>query len=156
MRGLLWSVIAVGLLLVQPAAAGPFDNWAAMVIAGDYHAHSGAATEVFDECQARSGQELFGGSGFAPDHVQQYSSRPDGDPATRPFHADPATIETNFKKLTQQATAGCVVYLTSHGAGLGVEMSDALVPIRTVGDLIDQACPARPTIVIVSACYWEC
>jgi len=152
MRVLLWSIIAIGLMLVRPAVAGPFDNWAAMVIAGDYRAHSGAPSEVFDNAR-RDLAKTFEQMGFAPNHIQQYSTRPDADPVTKPLHADPATIEANFKKLTQQAGAGCLVYLTSHGAPLGVAMGDALVPIRTIGDLVDEACPARPTIVIVSACY---
>lgn len=152
MRGLLWSVIAVGLMLVQPAMAGPFDNWAAMVIAGDWHAHSGAPSEVFDNARRDLAKD-FEQMGFAPKHIQQYSARPDADPVVKPFHADPATIEANFKKLTQQATAGCLVYLTTHGNALEVAMGDALVPIRTIGDVVDEACPARPTIVIVSACY---
>lgn len=152
MRGLLWSVIAVGLMLVQPAIAGPFDNWAAMVIAGDWHAHSGAPSEVFDNARRDLAKE-FAQMGFAPDHIQQYSAHAEADSKIKPFHADPATIAANFKKLTQQATAGCLVYLTSHGAALGVAMSDTLVPIRTIGDLVDESCPDRPTIVIVSACY---
>ena len=151
-RVLLWSIIAVGLMLARPAAAGPFDNWAAMVIAGDWHAHSGAATEVFDNARRDLAKD-FAQMGIAPDHIQQYSARPDADPVIKPFHADPATIEANFKRLTQQATAGCLIYLTSHGAPLDVAMGDALVPIRTIGDLVDQSCPDRPTIVIVSACY---
>ena len=151
-RNLLWSMIAVGLMLTRPAVAGPFDNWAAMVIAGDWHAHSGAASEVFDNARRDLAKDLEQ-MGFAQNHIEQYSAHPEADTVTRPFHADPATIEANFKKLTQQATAGCLVYLTSHGAALGVAMGDALVPIRTIGDLIDEACPARPTIVIVSACY---
>lgn len=151
-RSFVWSLIAVFSVLAQPALAGPFDNWAAMVIAGDWHAHSGAPSEVFDNARRDLAKD-FEQMGFAPDHVQQYSALPEADQATKPFHADPATIEVNFRKLTQQATAGCLVYLTSHGAALGVAMSDALVPIRTIGDLVDEACPDRPTIVIVSACY---
>jgi hypothetical protein len=152
MRVLLWSMIAVGFMLVQPAIAGPFDNWAAMVIAGDWHAHSGAPSEVFDNARRDLAKD-FGQMGFAPDHIEQYSAHPGADSEIKPFHADLATIETNFKKLTQRATAGCLVYLTSHGAALGVAMSDTLVPIRSIGDLVDESCPDRPAIVIISACY---
>ena len=32
---------------VAPASAGPFDSWAALVVAGDSRAHSGDPSEVF-------------------------------------------------------------------------------------------------------------
>lgn len=146
-----WIIGAMASLLTGPVLASPFDNWAAMVIAGDWHAHSGAPSEVFDNARRDIAKDLRQ-MGFAENHIEQFSAHPDADPE-KPLHADPDTIEINFRKLTQQANAGCLVYLTSHGAALGVAMSDALVPIRTIGDLIDQACPARPTVVIVSACY---
>ncbi|HEX5280301.1 MAG TPA: C13 family peptidase [Micropepsaceae bacterium] len=152
MRGLLWSIVAFGSMLVQPAVAGPFDDWAAMVIAGDWHAHSGAPSEVFDNARRDLAKDLEQ-MGFAPSHIQQYSAHPEADSAIKPFHADPATMGANFRKLAQQANGGCLIYLTSHGAALGVAMGDALVPIRTFGDLVDETCPDRPTIVIVSACY---
>ena len=34
-----------------PAAAGPFDDWAAVVVAGDWHAHSGGPSEAFDNAR---------------------------------------------------------------------------------------------------------
>ena len=32
-------------------AAGPFADWAAVVVAGDFHAHSGADSEAFDNAR---------------------------------------------------------------------------------------------------------
>jgi hypothetical protein len=45
------------------------------------------------------------------------------------------------------------VYVTTHGAPLGIMMGDDLVPIRAVGDIVDDACSNRPTVVIISACF---
>jgi hypothetical protein len=150
-RYLFLAVFMAAGLLARPALAAPFDNWAAMVIAGDWHAHSGAPSEVFDNARRDLSNDLAK-MGFPENHIQQYSARPDADPA-HPFHADPATIGLNFKRLTQQATGGCFVYLTTHGAPLGVAMGDGIVGLRDIGDLIDQSCPARPTVIVVSACF---
>jgi hypothetical protein len=146
-----YALIILAGLLARPALAAPFDNWAAMVIAGDWHAHSGAPSEVFDNARRDLAKDLAK-MGFAENHIQQYSARPDADP-NRPFHADPATIGVNFRKLAQQATGGCFVYLTTHGAPLGVAMGDGVVPLREIGDIIDQSCSARPTVIVVSACF---
>ncbi len=151
-RHLLCLVMIWASLLVRPALASPFDNWAAMIIAGDWHAHSGAPSEVFDNARRDLAKELVK-MGFAPNHVQQYSSRPNPAAADPALHSDPETIGANFKRLAQQVTGGCFVYLTTHGAPLGVAMGNGIVTLRTIGDLIDESCPARPTVVIVSACF---
>jgi len=147
----LYAVILFAALMARPAHAAPFDNWAAMVIAGDWHAHSGAASEVFDNAR-RDISKALAKMGFAENHIQEYSARPAAD-SRHPLHADPATIGANFRKLTQQAAAGCFVYLTTHGAPLGIAMGDGIVPIREIGDLLDQSCSARPTVIVVSACF---
>jgi len=132
--------------------AAPFDNWAAIVVAGDWHAHSGNPTEVFDNARRDVAKDLQQ-MGFAAEYIQQYSSLPERDQEIKPFKADLATIELNFKRLTQKAPAGCLIYFTSHGSALYVMLGDNIAPIRAIGDLIDEACPARPTVVVVSACY---
>jgi hypothetical protein len=146
------AAFAIALSLTTPACANPFDNWAALVVAGDWHAHSGAASEVFDNAR-RDLVKALGRMGFPQNHIQQYSARPDADRSTMPLHSDPATIGVNFTKLTEQATGGCFAYFTTHGAPLGVMMGDSVVGVRTIGDLIDRACPGRPTVVVISACY---
>lgn len=146
-----YAVILLFGVMVRPAFAAPFDNWAAMVIAGDWHAHSGAPSEVFDNARRDLSNDLIK-MGFAENHIQQYSARPEADPA-HPFHSDPATIGVNFKKLAQQATGGCFIYLTTHGAPLGVAMGNGIASLREIGDLIDQSCADRPTVVVVSACF---
>src|SRR5712671_72213 len=115
---------------VAPASAGPFDSWAALVVAGDSRAHSGAPSEVFDNAR-RDLATALKQMGFAENHIQQYSTRPELDPTTKPLKSDAQEIYVNFKKLAQQTTAGCFIYFTSHGAPLGIIVGNVLVPIRT-------------------------
>jgi hypothetical protein len=136
----------------SPAIAGPFDNWAALVVAGDSRAHSGAESPVFDNAR-RDLVAALKQMGFAEDHIQQYSVHPELDTETKPLKSDGGTIYRNFLRLTDQATGGCFVYLTSHGAPLGIVVGDQLVSIRSVGDIIDNSCHDRPTVVVISACF---
>src|SRR5438477_9966130 len=135
-----------------PASAGPFDSWAALVVAGDARAHSGAPSEVFDNAR-RDLVTALKQMGFAENHIQQFSARPELDPTTKPLRSDAEQIYVNFKKLSQQATGGCFIYFTSHGAPLGIVVGNALVPIRTVADIIDETCSNRPTVIVISACF---
>jgi Peptidase C13 family len=137
---------------VAPAYAGPFDSWAALVVAGDSRAHSGAPSEVFDNAR-RDLVTALKQMGFGQDHIQQFSARPELDPTTKPLRSDAEQIYVNFKKLAQQATGGCFIYFTSHGAPLGIVVGDLMVPIRTIADIIDQTCSNRPTVIIISACF---
>ena len=137
---------------VAPASAGPFDSWAALVVAGDSRAHSGAPSEVFDNAR-RDLVTALKQMGFAENHIQQFSARPELDPTTKPLRSDAEQIYVNFNRLTQQATGGCFIYFTSHGAPLGIIVGDFLVPIRTISDIVDRACSNRPTVIIISACF---
>jgi hypothetical protein len=137
---------------VVPASAGPFDSWAALVVAGDSRAHSGAPSEVFDNAR-RDLVTALKQIGFAEDHIQQFSARPELDPTTKPLRSDAEQIYLNFKKVAQQATGGCFIYFTSHGAPLGIIVGELMVPIRTIADIIDQTCSNRPTVIIISACF---
>jgi hypothetical protein len=151
-RGVLAVLAVVAAMFASPAAAGPFDNWAALVVAGDSRAHSGAESQVFDNAR-RDLVAVLKQMGFAADHIQQYSVHPELDPDTKPLKSDGNTIYRNFERLTDQATGGCFVYFTSHGAPLGIVIGDQLVAIRSVGDVIDNSCHDRPTVVIISACF---
>jgi hypothetical protein len=146
------AAFALVLVLGGPASAGAFDNWAALVVAGDSRAHDGAQSLVFDNAR-RDLVKALKQMGFAENHIQQYSARPDLDPVTKPLRSDGAAIYKGFEKLTDSATGGCFVYFTSHGAPLGIVIGDQNVAIRSVGDIIDNSCHDRPTVAIISACY---
>src|ERR1700730_8126389 len=145
-RVLLFLLLIFGAAVgVAPASAGPFDSWAALVVAGDSRAHSGAPSEVFDNAR-RDLVTALKQMGFAENHIQQFSARPELDPTTKPLRSDAEQIYTNFHRLTQQATAGCFIYFTSHGAPLGIMIGDLMVPIRTISDIVDRTCSNRPTV----------
>ena len=152
LRAILVALVTLLSAALTPADAGPFDNWAAIVVAGDYRAHSGAPSEVFDNARRDLVKELKQ-IGFAEANIQQYSTRPEKDADTHPMRTDAQAIHDNFKTLAQKAPAGCFVYVTSHGAPLGIMLGDALVPLRAIGDIVDDACSNRPTVVIMSACF---
>jgi hypothetical protein len=140
-------------LLAAPAsAAGPFDNWAALVVAGDSHAHDGADSQVFDNAR-RDLVKALKQMGFAENHIQQYSARPELDNETKPLRSNGEAIYAGFEKLAETATAGCFVYITSHGAPLGIMIGTTVVSIRSIGDIIDNSCHDRPTVAIISACF---
>ena len=152
MKRLLALLVLAASLSVAPAFAAPFDNWAAAVVAADNKAASGAPSEVFDNAR-RDIALALAKIGFQPHNIQQYSTQPEKDMLTNPLPATPLSIYNSLTKLTAEANAGCFVYLTSHGAPLGIAMAGSLIPQRAIGDILDHACPNRPTVIVISACY---
>src|SRR5215472_4408286 len=113
--GVRWAVaLATLAFLLCPASAGMSD-WAAIVVAGDWHAHSGAPSEVFDNARRDISRTLLQ-IGFQPANVAQFSMRPERYPDTSPGHSDPRTIATALWDLSNRTTGGCLAYFTSHGS----------------------------------------
>ena len=152
------------LLIVQPARAQttspaspasperPFADWAAVVVAGDWHAHSGGPTEAFDNARRDVSQTLVT-LGFSPDAIRQYSVRPKRYPAVRPGKTELHGIYEGLSGLAARHKAGCLVYISSHGAPEGAVLDNAILPPPLLAALIDEVCPARPSIVVISACF---
>src|SRR6185503_11445184 len=90
-------------LFALPASANGFESWAAIVVAGDFRAHSGEPSEVFDNGR-RDITKVLTRLGFAASHVKQFSVRPDSDMETHPLTSDIDTIRTEFRKLAQQGS----------------------------------------------------
>jgi hypothetical protein len=154
------AALALGLLawaaLAFPAAAAaaapsPFANWAAIVVAGDWHAHSGGPSEAFDNARRDVGKALLG-AGFRPENLQEFSVRP-ARYRPRPAQTDLQTIYDTLGQLSRRATDGCLVYFSSHGAPAGVVVDDRLLSPRLLGAMLDDACGQRPTVVVISACF---
>lgn len=155
----LLALIAAALLLgAAPASAGgPFSDWAVVVVAGDWRAHGGGHTEAFDNAR-RDVAALLPSLGFAKANIRQFSTRPDLYPDTKPERTD---IGAMFDALVAMSDAGakggCLIYYTSHGGPPGVVMDiggeEGLVPPHVMAELVDNACPDRPTVVVISACY---
>ena len=150
-----WVGLLVGLALAwaAPACAGsPFGNWAAVVVAGDWHAHSGGPSEAFDNARRDVARELVR-IGFDPARMRQFSVRPERYPDTHPLKTDPRAIYDALTDLTAKGPDGCLVYFSSHGAPTGVVVDQSILPPGVLGDILDRTCGPRPTVVIISACF---
>jgi len=154
MRLVVWfAAVAAALFAASSAeAAGAFADWGAIVVAGDWHAHSGAPSEVFDNARRDITGSLVA-IGFAPDNVFQFSVRPENYPAQGPRKSDPQTIATSLWDLSNRTGAGCLAYFTSHGTPSGFVLDDGVLPPAKMNSMISNACGDRPTVVIVSSCY---
>lgn len=144
------------LLAVAPACAAepqPFQDWAVAVIAADWRSSDGKPIDAFDNARRDVGA-AYVAAGFAPQNLRQYSlrpPRPGDDPSV--VVAD-GTVFDGVKAVAAQATGGCLVHLTSHGEPSGIVFGpDRRLSPRGLDRLLDDACGARPTVVVVSACY---
>ena len=140
------------MLGLAPSQAAPFSDWAAVVVAGDSYSHEGARTAVFDNGRVAIARGLRS-IGFAPDHIAQFSDRPKKYPDGNPALSTPRNIARGFADVAAKTKGGCLAYLTSHGDDHGIGIGDALLSPKGLARIIDQSCPGRPAVVIVSACY---
>lgn len=129
-----------------------FDDWSAVVVAGDWHAHSGGPSEAFDNAR-RDVSTALQGMGFRSENLRQFSVRPERYKDTRPAKSDLELIYNTLGELTQKTPGGCLVYFTSHGAPQGVVVDQGLLPPGMLGQMLDRTCGKRPTVVIISACF---
>lgn len=140
------------LMLATPARAAGFGDWAAIVVAGDWHAHDGSASEAFDNARRDVSFALMR-IGFSPSNLEQFSVRPDRYPAQQPMRSDPQTISNALWDLSNRATGGCLLYFSSHGSGDGVEIGDKIYDPDKLAGLVSNDCGSEPTVVIISACF---
>ena len=152
------AAVSLGLWLLphgSARAASIFADWTAVVIAGDYHAHSGAESEAFDNARRDVSAEL-GKIGFTPANIVQFSTRPDRYPQQAPRMAAMPMIREGLAETAQKAMGGCFVYYSSHGIPGGLilttEQGGYITP-SALNQAIDAACPNRPSIVVLSACF---
>ncbi|MDR3511133.1 MAG: C13 family peptidase [Caulobacteraceae bacterium] len=147
-----WLALAAP-VFAQPAPADDgFANWAAVIVAGDWRAHGGGPSEVFDNAR-RDLAKALAADGFAPDHIRQFSVREAGTGAGAPLKSDPDVIYDQLGQLTARASAGCLVYFTSHGSPDGILVDESIWPPGVMAALVDQTCGQRPTVVVISACF---
>jgi len=153
MMRLLLTLLAFLTFAVPAHAQGMFKDWAVLVVAGDYRAHSGVPAEIFDNARRDVSKALVG-VGFSADNVVQASVRPNRYPDTKPVALDPAITPFNaFKEVARRAQGGCLMYFSSHGSPDGIVYGDLLLPPRALRNIVDETCGARPTLVMISACF---
>lgn len=150
------AIIGLLVLLVSPPssarAEGPFADWAAVVVAGDFHAHSGGTTEAFDNARRDVARTLVG-LGFDRSAIAQFSVRPERYPAESPGRSDANAIYETLRIKAETAKAGCLFYLSSHGSPEGAVLSKTLLRPSLLAAMLDEACPNRPSVVVISACF---
>jgi hypothetical protein len=146
------AAILAGLCSASPAVANGFSDWAAIVVAGDWHADSGAPSAVFDNARRDISGELVA-IGFSRANIMQFSVRPDRYPAAAPRTATVRHISGGLWDLSNHASGGCLAYFTSHGSSDGIVLGDAELSPNQLARIVGNSCGTRPTVVIVSACY---
>lgn len=149
---LLALIAAFWLAGVGAAQASAFSSWSAVVVAGDWHAHDGSASEAFDNAR-RDVSAALTRVGFKPQNIRQFSVRPELYADTRPEKAEMQGIANAMKALSDQAPGGCLFYISSHGSPAGAMLDEGILQPGTLATWLDQSCGARPTVVVVSACY---
>jgi hypothetical protein len=96
--------------------------------------------------------------GFAPDHVREFSVRPERYQPT-PGLSTIFNIQNTLKSLAGETKGGCLFYFTSHGAPYGAflnaakESDQSIIFPPVMAQLVNSACPGRPTIVVISTCF---
>ncbi len=151
LRALVAALVGASLVAV-PASAGAFGAWAAVVVAGDYRAHSGVPAEFFDNARRDIAKGLIN-AGFASANVRQFSVRPGRYTDPVPLATDYKVLTDTLDTLTKSARGGCFLYFTSHGAPQGILFGDFGLSPDVLARVVDDYCSGRPTVVIVSACY---
>ena len=154
-----WVALVWGLLLglAQPAAAAPqqaspFNDWAAVVVAGDWHAHSGGPSEAFDNAR-RDVARALEQAGFQPANLRQFSVRPERYKDARPEKSDLQLIYSDLGDLTARTASGCMFYLSSHGSPAGAIVDDRILAPGLLDTMLERTCGARPTVVVISVCF---
>ena len=155
MSRLFWIIAGLCLALAAPsraAAASAFSDWAAVVVAGDWHAHSGGPSEAFDNAR-RDVSAALENVGFDAANLRQFSVRPERYKDTNPGKTDPQSIYNGLDDVASRATGGCLIYFSSHGAPQGVVVDQQILPPGVLATMVDHSCGARPTVVVISACF---
>ncbi len=151
-----WALL-IGLLLLAAApaasaAGSSFSDWSWVVVAGDWHAHSGGPSEAFDNAR-RDVIHEFEDAGFNAMNLKQFSVRPERYPDAHAEKSSPQGIYDALADLTAKAQGGCLIYFSSHGAPQGVVVDQQFLPPAVLAQMVDTTCGKRPTVVIVSACF---
>ncbi len=147
------ALSAFGCLSPGARAAAPLADWTAVVMAGDDRsAHADTPTEAFENARRDVSAALVA-RGFSAANITQLSLHPARYPDD---FAGRTSVDALWRALSAGAArtrGGCLVYITSHGSGDGVVVGKFLVPPAEIAGIVGAACGARPTAVIISACF---
>jgi hypothetical protein len=121
-------------------------------VAGDWRAHDGSPSEIFDNARRDVSADLES-LGFPPDNIEQFSVRPENYPTQHVQKSDPLLISQALWDLSNRTNAGCLVYFSSHGSPSGVVLDQSTYAPDILARVVNNSCADRPTVVIISACF---
>jgi hypothetical protein len=125
-----------------------FSQWAVVLVAGDYRAHSGAPSKVFDNA-LHDLAAAFARIGFRKANMVQFSV----DYADGTQHTNVSDIAAAMQNAAARARAGCLIYFTSHGTPDGIVIGDTILGPNQMRDMVGSACGSRPSVIVMSSCY---
>jgi hypothetical protein len=134
------------------AKSSGYSDWAAIVVAGDWHAHDGSPSEIFDNARRDVSAALVK-AGFSPANIEQFSVRPRRYPETHPLESEIGTIADTLSDLTEHARGGCLLYFSSHGGPSGMVLGERTLTPDELDGIVAQSCADRPTVIVISACF---
>ena len=147
-----WTALLA--FVVVMAAGAPalaqsrLSDWSGAVIAADWRTSGGEPIQAFDNARRDLTAGLLA-AGFQRDRLYDATLRPD---VLEPVTAAQAT--QGMAQVAAGATGGCLLYFTSHGGPEGMVFGpDRTLNPTAMATLVRQMCQARPTVVVVSACY---
>lgn len=120
-------------------------SWKGVIMTGD------ASINVFDNAR-KTIKNLWLDFGMENEKIKELSWNPAS--GGNPIKSSVANFEKTMKELQLKDNEGCLVYLTSHGTKTGFWYADNtyLTPTK-MGQILNETCGKRPTVLIVSACY---
>ena len=150
MRKILLTILACLLFAMPARAAGNYANWAAIIVAGDDHAHDGGPSKAFDNARHDIGIALQR-IGFKSDNILEFSVDSEKYAGTQPSNAQ--IISNALWDLSNRTSGGCLIYFTSHGSPDGVVVGDDILPPRDMARIVNNACSDRPVVAVISSCF---
>lgn len=145
---LVLATLLLALSLSHAHATGTYSNWVAVVVAGDWHAHDGSPSEIFDNARRDVTRDIES-LGVSPDNIDEFSARP----GTSVAPATAQGIGNALWDLSNRTSGGCLLYFSSHGSPDGMVLGNGMLEPRQLERMLNNSCAARPTVVVISACF---
>lgn len=126
-----------------------FADWAVAVVAADWRSSQGQPIRAFENSR-RDLSAAFDRAGFTRNNMAALSLAPNATGE----HLGAQRAISQIGAVATRATAGCLLYFTSHGSPAGIVWGpEGTLAPRIMDQLIDDWCGTRPTVVVVSACF---
>jgi len=143
-------VVLFALVCASSASAqgqSRFAGWTTAVIAGDWRAGD-QPIQAFDNA-LRDLSAGFVAAGLPAETLVSRSLRPDVP--------NPVSVKSAVNDIAaamERGQAGCLLYFTSHGSPEGIVLGpDTTLTPAMAAVLVRRWCGARPTVVVLSACF---